>query len=118
MFQRDGADLHCEVPISFVAACLGGEIEIPTLSGKVKLKIPAETQSGKVLRIRGHGIKPLRGGSTGDLMCHISIETPVNLSKDQKKILEDFQSNLDTKQMPKSAQWFEAAKRFFEKASS
>jgi len=121
LFQREGANLHCEVPISFTKACLGGEIEIPTLEGRVKLKIPAETQSGKILRVRGHGIKPLRGGSIGDLMCHIIIETPVNLNSEQKALLESFEQSLSNnsdknaqKHNPKASHWFEGVKKFFE----
>src|SRR5574343_1968656 len=77
IFTRDGANLYCEVPISFPTACLGGELEVPTLDGKVKLKIPAETQTGKLFRLRGKGVKPVRGGSVGDLLCRVQIETPV-----------------------------------------
>jgi len=121
LFQREGSNLHCEVPISFTKACLGGEIEIPTLEGRVKLKIPAETQSGKILRVRGHGIKPLRGGATGDLMCHIVIETPVNLNSEQKALLDSFEQALldknqdkNQKHNPKASHWFESVKKFFE----
>ena len=97
-------------------ACIGGELEIPTLSGKVKLKIPAETQSGKILRVRAHGIKPLRGGAMGDLMCHIIIETPVSLNSEQKQLLESFDKALQDgkKHSPKAATWFEGVKKFFE----
>ena len=80
MFQREGADLHCEMPISFAIAALGGEIEIPTLDGHAKIKIPAETQSGQVFRLRNKGIRPVRGSVTGDLFCHVAIETPVKLT--------------------------------------
>lgn len=116
IFKRDGADLHCQVPLSFVMACLGGEIEIPTLTGKVKLKIPAETQTGKILRVRGHGIKPLRGGAMGDLLCHVMIETPVNLNSEQKSHLEAFEKSLQDgkRHSPKATGWFESVKKFFE----
>ena len=77
MFQRDDDDLHCEMPISFTTAALGGEIEIPTLDGSAKIKIPAETQSGKVFRLRGKGIKGVRSQVHGDLLCHVVVETPV-----------------------------------------
>ena len=90
VFQRDGDDLHCEMPISFTTAALGGEIEIPTLEGVAKLKIPAETQSGQVFRLRGKGIRPLRGTTQGDLMCHVVVETPIKLTERQKQLLRDF----------------------------
>ncbi|WP_282073265.1 DnaJ C-terminal domain-containing protein, partial [Janibacter hoylei] len=77
LFQRDGKNLYCEVPISFVSAALGGELEVPTLEGKVKLKIPAESQTGKLFRLRGKGVTPVRGGATGDLLCRVVVETPV-----------------------------------------
>jgi molecular chaperone DnaJ len=85
IFERDGKHLYCEVPISFVDAAIGGELEVPTLDGRVKLKIPAETQTGKMFRIRGKGVAPVRGGSAGDLMCKVAIETPVSLTKKSKK---------------------------------
>jgi len=92
VFQRDGADLHCEMPISFATAALGGEIEIPTLDGHAKIKIPAETQSGQVFRLRNKGIRPVRGSVTGDLFCHVAIETPVKLTARQKEILREFEA--------------------------
>ncbi len=87
IFERDGKNLHCEVPISFVTAALGGELDVPTLNGRVKLKIPAETQSGKVFRLKGMGVPPVRGGGTGDLLCKVMVETPVNLTNKQKELL-------------------------------
>mgnify|MGYP003521061821 CR=1 FL=1 len=88
------------------------------LSGRVKLKIPGETQSGKILRVRGHGIKPLRGGSVGDLLCHVTLETPVHLTSEQKSHLEAFEKSLHDgkKHSPKAAGWFESMKKFFEGA--
>ena len=88
IFTRDGADLYCEVPISFAAAALGRDIEIPTLDGKVKLRIPQETQSGKLFRLRGKGVRSVRSSARGDLLCRVMVETPVNLSRKQKDILE------------------------------
>ncbi len=117
IFERDGNDLHCEVPVSFVTAAVGGEVEVPTLSGRIKLKIPVETQSGKSFRLRGKGVKPVRGGSTGDLFCHVFIETPVNLNADQKNLLKQFQATLEAdsaKHSPKSRSWFDNVKQFFE----
>src|SRR3990167_2463090 len=77
IFQRDGKHLYCEVPISFADAALGGELEVPTLDGRVKLKIPEGTQTGKMFRLRGKGVAPVRGGGAGDLMCKVVVETPV-----------------------------------------
>lgn len=116
LFQRDGQNLHCEVPIDFVTACLGGELEVPTLDGKVKLKIPAETQTNKVFRLRGKGVKSLRGGGMGDLLCHVVVETPVKLDKSQKELLKQFQKALsdNDKHRPKSGSWFDKVKQFFE----
>jgi len=117
VFQRDHNDLHCEMPISFTTAALGGEIEIPTLDGYAKIKIPAETQSGKVFRLRGKGIKGVRSSTHGDLMCHVVVETPVNLTKKQKDILLEFQATLDGqdhRQSPNKQSWFEGVKKFFD----
>ncbi len=118
IFTREDNNLHCEVPISFVTAALGGEIEVPTLGGRVKLKVPPEAQSGKLFRLRGKGIKPVRGGAAGDLLCRIMVETPVNLTAKQKAMLTEFEQALhDNKQhAPKAASWFENVKRFFDKA--
>jgi len=92
VFQREGMDLHCEMPISFATAALGGEIEIPTLDGMAKVKISGETQSGRVYRLRGKGIKAVRGSNFGDLMCHVVVETPVNLTERQKELLREFEA--------------------------
>ncbi len=116
IFQRDGKHLYCEVPISFVDAALGGEVEVPTLDGKVALKIPAETQTGKMFRLRGKGVQPVRGGSVGDLMCKVVVETPVNLNKRQKELLREFQDSLEkpgSKHSPKKDSWFDNVKSFF-----
>lgn len=86
IFVRDGRNLYCDVPITIIDAALGGELEVPTLDGRVKLKIPAETQTGKMFRLRGKGVEPVRGGAAGDLMCRVVVETPVNLSKKQKEL--------------------------------
>ena len=95
IFQRDGADLSCLVPINFSAAVLGGSVQVPTLDGEVNLKIPAETQSGKVFRIRGKGVKPVRSSATGDLFCRVEVETPVKLTAEQKDLLKQFNDCLD-----------------------
>jgi molecular chaperone DnaJ len=115
IFERDGRNLYCDVPISIADAALGGDIEVPTLDGRVKLKIPAETQSGKLFRMRGKGVVPIRGGSTGDLLCRVMVETPVKLNEDQKAILRQFQASLKgEKHNPKKKNWFENVKTFFE----
>ncbi len=116
MFERDHDDLHCEMPISISTAALGGEIEIPTLEGMARLKIPAETQSGKVFRLRGKGIKNVRSHVHGDLMCHVVVETPVNLTERQKELLREFEEissgNAD-RHNPKAKSWMDKVKDFF-----
>lgn len=116
VFKRDGDDLHCEMPISFTTAALGGEIEIPTLDGMARLKIPAETQSGRAFRLRGKGIRNVRSHSHGDLMCHVVVETPVKLTERQKELLREFEevssSNVD-RHNPKAKSWMDKVKDFF-----
>ena len=117
LFERDGKNLYTEVPITFADAALGGEMEVPTLEGRVKLRVPPETQTGKLFRLRGKGVKPVRGGAVGDLMCRVTVETPVNLGKHQKELLAEFQTLLgDTshKHSPRKTSWFEGVKNFFE----
>jgi molecular chaperone DnaJ len=116
IFQRDGSHLSCEVPVSFARAALGGSIEVPTLDGNVQIKVPPETQSGRVFRLREKGIKPVRGGSKGDLFCRVVVETPVNLSREQKELLEQFEESLqqDAKRhRPREETWLDGVKRFF-----
>jgi molecular chaperone DnaJ len=115
IFQRDGKHLYCEVPISFADAALGGELEVPTLDGRVKLKIPEGTQTGKLFRLRGKGVAPVRGGGAGDLMCRVAVETPVHLDRRQRELLEEFRQSLavDSSHSPKANGWFEGLKRFF-----
>jgi len=118
IFTRDGADLYCEVPINFRTACLGGELEVPTLDGKVKLKIPAETQTGKLFRLRGKGVKPVRGGPAGDLICRVVIETPVKLNKEQRELLEKLRESLSgggKHHSPQEHSWTDSVKSFFDK---
>lgn len=117
IFSRKGNDLYCEVPISFAAAAMGSSIEVPTLEGKVKLKIPEGTQTGKVFRLRGKGVKSVRSHSVGDILCQIAIETPVNLSKKQKTLLEELDQSLQTDGVvhsPKKHSWMENIKKFFD----
>lgn len=114
IFQRDGKNLYCEVPISFADAALGGELDVPTLDGRVKLKVPHETQSGKLFRLRGKGVTSVRGGSPGDLMCRVIVETPVNLSNKQKELLKELKASMQgDKNSPKQNSWFEGMKSFF-----
>lgn len=117
IFERDGQDLFCEVPINVVTAALGGEMEVPTLDGRVKLKIPAETQSGKLFRLRGKGVRSVRGGQIGDLMCKVQVETPVNLTKRQKELLEELNQSLQqdsVQHSPRASSWLDGVKKFFE----
>ncbi|MDO3383795.1 molecular chaperone DnaJ [Gilvimarinus algae] len=114
IFTRDGRDLYCEVPIDFVQASLGGEIEVPTLDGRVKLKVPAETQTGKLFRLRGKGVTPVRGGAAGDLLCRVVLETPVNLTNKQKDLLKQFADTMkEGKNSPRQKSWFDGMKNFF-----
>ncbi|WP_372611938.1 molecular chaperone DnaJ [Halomonas sp.] len=118
IFQRDGRHLQCDVPINFVDAALGGELEVPTLGGRVKLKIPPETQTGKLFRLRGKGVKPVRGGPPGDLLCKVVVETPLKLDEHQKELLRNFQESLGGKNShyhsPKKSSFFDGVKKFFE----
>jgi len=117
IFSRDGSNLYCEMPISFVTAALGGELDVPTLTGRVKLKVPAETQTGRVFRLREKGVRSVHGGAVGDLLCKVIVETPVNLSSEQKDILHNFEGTLadaGSKHSPKSHSWFDGVKKFFE----
>jgi molecular chaperone DnaJ len=116
VFQRDHDDLHCEMPISFTTAALGGEIEIPTLEGMARLKIPAETQSGRQFRLRGKGIRNVRSHTHGDLMCHVVVETPVSLTERQKELLREFEevSRDDAERHnPKAKSWMDKVRDFF-----
>ena len=116
VFTRAHDDLHCEMPISFTIAALGGEIEIPTLDGVARLKIPAETQSGKVFRLRGKGIKGIRSVGYGDLMCHVVVETPINLTARQKEMLREFETiNQQDAGLhnPRAKGWMDKVKEFF-----
>jgi molecular chaperone DnaJ len=116
VFQREGADLHCEMPISFTVAALGGDISIPTLDGEAKIKIPAETQSGQVFRLRGKGIKPIRQSVSGDLMCHVVVETPVRLTDRQRELLrelEEINKSDGDKHNPRAKGFMDKVRDFF-----
>ena len=116
IFERDGEHLSCEVPVSFATAALGGTVEVPTLDGNVALKIPAETQSGRVFRLRDKGVKPVRGGSRGDLFCRVVVETPVHLSGEQRELIRKLEESLredGTRHSPREKGFFEGVRRFF-----
>jgi molecular chaperone DnaJ len=117
IFSRDGKDLYCEVPISIADAVLGGELEVPTLGGRVKLKIPAETQTGRMFRLRGKGVSPVRGGGPGDLLCRVVVETPVKLTSEQKEMFEKLRTVLrqgGEAHSPKETSWFKGVMDFFD----
>ncbi|MBU2546291.1 MAG: molecular chaperone DnaJ [Pseudomonadota bacterium] len=117
IFERHGNDLYCEMPINFVSAAIGDELQVPTLEGKVQLKIPPETQTNKLFRLRGKGVRSVRGGNVGDILCRVIIETPVNLNREQKGTLEAFAKSLKEDKVnhsPQSVSWFEKVKKFFE----
>ena len=117
VFERDGDDLHCVVPISMTRAALGGDIEVPTLlQGKAVIALPEGTQHGKQFRLRGKGIKGVRSSNAGDLYCHIQVETPVKLTEHQKKLLKQLDESLEKggkKHSPSEKSWFDRAKDFF-----
>ncbi len=116
VFQREGGDLHCDMPISFVTAALGGDIEIPTLDGHASIKIPAETQTGQVFRLRGKGIKPVRSSAPGDLFCHVVVETPVKLTARQKELLREFEQinqNDPASHSPREKSFMDKVREFF-----
>ena len=116
IFERDGGDLHCSVPVSFITAALGGEIEVPTLSGKAAIDIPEGTQAGKQFRLRGKGIKGVRDSSPGDLYCHITVETPVKLTEHQRKLMRELEESFKKgggKHSPTGDSWTDKLKKFF-----
>jgi len=116
IFERDGEHLSCEVPVSFATAVLGGTVSVPTLEGDVALKIPAETQSGRVFRLREKGVKPVRGGARGDLFCRVVVETPVKLTAEQRELLRKFDESLKgdgRPHTPREEGFFEGVRRFF-----
>ena len=118
IFVRDGNNLYCEIPISFTTAALGGEVAVPTLDGRLMLKIPSETQSGRMFRLRGKGVRSLRSGAEGDLLCKAVVETPVKLSDEQKELLKQLEDSLNGSGVkthkPKAEGFFEGVKRFFD----
>jgi len=116
VFKRENSNLHCQVPISFSLAAIGGEIDVPTFTGPVKLKIPGETQTGKVFRLRGKGVTTVRKEGPGDLFCEITVETPVNLTKEQKELLQKFEDstkNSNNKHNPLTQSWVQMVTNLF-----
>ena len=120
LFERDGPNLRCDVPIGFAAAVLGSSVEVPTLRGQVMLKIPPETQSGKVFRLRGKGVRSVQTGGVGDLFCKVQVETPVKLSEHQKTLLKQFDQSIrsgSSRHNPRARSWLQGVKQFFERMS-
>ena len=118
IFTREGVDLHCSVPVTYSSLALGGELEVPTLEGRAKLKIPAGTQSGKLFRLRGKGVKNVRNaGFVGDLYCEVNVETPVNLTKRQKELLQELENSISeggSKHNPENSSWSDKIRSFFD----
>jgi molecular chaperone DnaJ len=116
IFEREGDDLHCQVPVSMTIASLGGEIDVPTLQGKATIDLPEGTQSGKTFRLRGKGVKGVRSSYPGDLYCHVAVETPVKLTEHQRKLLKELDESFKKggyKDRPNDKGWFEKAESFF-----
>lgn len=117
IFQRDGDDLSCDVPVSYITMALGGDLEVPTLSGRASIKIPAGTQSSRIFRLRGKGVKNVRSSQVGDLYIKVLTETPVHLTSEQKGLLEKLQKSLEAggdKHSPQSGSWKDKIKSFFD----
>jgi molecular chaperone DnaJ len=113
LFKRQQDDLYCEMPVSFATSVLGGDLEVPTLDGRASIKVPAGTQSEKLFRLRGKGVRNVRSGQTGDLYCRISLETPVNLTTKQKELLQEFEKSVKeggTRHSPREASWVDKLK--------
>lgn len=118
IFERDGAHLHCEVPVNLATALLGSSVQVPTLAGQVALKIPAGTQSGKVFRLRGKGASLVRGAPAGDLFCRVNIETPISLTEEQQELVRKLDQSLKKggkRHHPRSRSWLDSVKKFFDK---
>ncbi|MEE8237627.1 MAG: molecular chaperone DnaJ [Gammaproteobacteria bacterium] len=118
IFERDGRNLSCDVPIGFAAGVLGSTVDVPTLDGQVALKIPPETQSGRVFRLRGKGVRSVRVSGVGDLFCRVQIETPVHLTDEQKRLLRQFDESIQaggSRHSPRARSWVDGVKKFFER---
>jgi molecular chaperone DnaJ len=118
IFTREGQNLSCEVPISFATAVLGGTVDVPTLDGNVVLKVPSETQSGSLFRLRGKGVRSVRDSGVGDLFCRVQVETPIHLTAEQKEKLRAFDESIQndgSRHNPRARTWFDGVKKFFER---
>ena len=118
IFAREGQNLSCEVPVSFATAVLGGTVDVPTLDGNVVLKVPAETQSGSLFRLRGKGVRSVRDSGLGDLFCRVQVETPIHLTAEQKEKLRAFDESIQndgSRHNPRARSWFDGVKKFFER---
>ncbi len=120
IFQREGNDLYCEVPIRFSQAALGADVVVPTLDGEALIHIPAETQTGRLFRLRGKGVKSVRGHGTGDLTCRVVVETPVKLTRRQKELLNEFENSFadGREHTPRQTSWLDGVKQFWERMTS
>jgi molecular chaperone DnaJ len=122
IFQRDGDDLHCEVPVRFSQAALGATIQVPTLEGDVELRIPPETQTGKLFRLRDKGVRSVRSRKRGDLYCRIVVETPVNLTAEQRELLEKFEATFTgenaRRHSPRSSTFLDGVRGFWDRMTS
>ena len=122
LFQRDGDDLHCEVPVRIAQAALGAEIAVPTLDGEVSLSVPPETQSGQAIRMRGRGVRSVRSGRAGDLICRIVVETPVQLTREQRELLERFDASMRNddaaRHSPRAHSFLDGVKSFWSRVTS
>ncbi|GAA0704492.1 molecular chaperone DnaJ [Dokdonella soli] len=122
IFQREGDDLHCEIPIRFGQAALGAELKVPTLDGEAEISIPPETQTGKLFRLRGKGVKSARSGRTGDLLCRVAVETPVRLTTEQRELLRQFESTFNGEDAaahsPRNSSWLDGVRRFWDRVIS
>jgi len=122
IFQRDGNDLHCELPIRFSQAALGAELQVPTLEGEVPINIPPETQTGQMFRLRGRGVKSVRSSRTGDLICRVVVETPVRLTKQQRELFEQLEATFADgeadKHTPRAKTWVDGVKQFWSRVTS
>ena len=121
IFQRERDDLFCELPIRFSQAALGAELEVPTLGGEATIKIPAETQTGKLFKLRGKGVRNVRNGHVGDLICRVVIETPIKLNKRQRELIEEFEASFGddaAKHTPRASSWLGGVRQFWERVTS
>jgi molecular chaperone DnaJ len=122
IFQREGDDLYCEVPIRFSQAALGADLKVPTLEGEAVITIPVETQTGKLFRLRGKGVRNVRSGRVGDLHCRVVVETPIRLTRRQRELLEEFEGTFGeadgASHTPRATSWFDGVKQFWERMTS